>query len=283
MKYELRCRPIKHQLICADHDKPTNNKLKKILLDAYPAQGHVNAMIRLADEMIKFDYECVFVGYPFFKELVESSGHGYYDIDSFHLVPVGIEIKKKKWIQFLIENIQEHRNIRLKKQYDKSRLEYDSLIDKICPDIVFVDDHYSDKLLFYNKYNVLVVNVMTTVPPDFDRLVPCFSDETLPSPKFMAKVKMRLSWWLTYVERDFYRQANKFLCLGETNLKFLCERSYNKNITVEWNRCLGIGFKGFTNISTTFKQFDFQREITKKNVYYLGRTIDLNIRFSVMT
>ena len=88
-------------------------KRKTFLFDPFPAHGHVNAMLRLANKLVESGNKIIFIGYSDFAEKVKSSGHDFYVIDSFILTSEIKDVMDNGWLGSFFMNLVSSRNNRL--------------------------------------------------------------------------------------------------------------------------------------------------------------------------
>src|SRR5690554_1493397 len=87
---------------------PPSNKV--ILMDPFPAMGHVNAFLNLARWLSENGYEIVFIGSIEQRQLYLEEGFRFYELNPLIIVPAAFEIKSKGYFRFLLENIEKSRS-----------------------------------------------------------------------------------------------------------------------------------------------------------------------------
>ncbi len=241
-----------------------------LLFDPFPAHGHVNAMLRLANKLGESGHTIIFIGYVDFAEKVRSAGYNYYIVDSFVLTPEIKEIDDKGLSGFVLENIFNPRFKRLEKELESKTIIYDGMMNALDPDLIFLDNHYSGKAFFYSKYDLPLVNVQTMLIPLQDKNLPPFQSGFIPSNNRLSYLRVKIAWTWNKVNRDAKYIYTQLLTLGQINLRFLQRKFPSSGYTIDWNRCFGFGINQIPTICLTPKSFDFPRKKTGHNIFHFG-------------
>ncbi len=243
---------------------------KTLLFDPFPAQGHVNAMLRLANKLGESDHIIIFIGHIEFAEKVRSAGYNYYIVDSFILIPEIKEIEDRGLSGFVIGNIFKPRFKRLERELESKSLIYDGMMNALNPDLIFLDDYYPDKAFFYSKYGLPIVNIQTMLLPLRDKQIPPFQSGIIPSNSFLSYFSINIAWSWNKIFRDAMRIYSRLLTMGQTNLRFLQKWFSDSGYTISRYRCFGLGIEEIQTLNLTPKSFDFPREKTGLNIFHFG-------------
>lgn len=239
-------------------------------MDPYPALGHINAFLTLADWLSGHGYRVVFSCSPEYNGIIETAGFSFYNLNPLVLLPETYEIKTKGHLKFFMESIVESRNKRLEKYYRSASAGYDQMIERIKPDLILLDDHYATKAFFYGKFDINIILISTMTIPLSEKSVPPFQSAFIPNKSKFSQLVMDFLWMKNRTDRGLGRLVTTTLCIGKTNLKFLKALDKNGWYLEDRSRCFGVGVKGLPIIATHPKPFDFIDFGAEKPVYYFG-------------
>lgn len=242
-----------------------------ILIDPFPATGHINASITLARFLASQGFHIWFSGFQDFKKKISDEGFDYYVISSFLFTPTEVEIEEKGRLKFMLENVGRSRFRRIQKEYEKTASDYDRMMDVIKPDLILLDDHYAQKAFHFKKYQIPVITVQTMILPKKSKNVPPFQSTYIPGKGRLSEIYIELLWKKKFLTRSFEDFTNKLLALGNTNLRILRKLCPAPGLGLDYNRCYGVGISELPMITTSPKTFDFPHAGGHPGVYYFGK------------
>ncbi|WP_209329207.1 glycosyltransferase [Lunatimonas salinarum] len=246
-----------------------------VLMDPFPAMGHVQAFLNLADWMKEQGFEIVFLTNPDFSSVVTSRGYRVILVNPFLLAPEKSEIQQAGWVSVLVERISGKRKPRLIEEMKARRLEYAVALRSVSPSLVFLDDHFALKAFLYERISLPTLLVSTMTLPHRVSGTPPFQSVQMPATSAFSALRIRISWNRVL----FSRWCSRFwkeLLLGETNHVNVIRSKYRlSKLTLDTDRCFGIGVKELPIIAAYPKSFDFAAASHKENKYYFGRLPDI--------
>ena len=242
-----------------------------ILIDPFPATGHVNACITLAKFLSSQGFHICFLGFQEFKNKIEKKGFDFFVIPSFLFTPTGVEIEEKGHLKFMIECVDGSRFSRIQKEFRKTASGYNRMMEFIKPDLILLDDHYAQKAFYYNKYQIPIVTVQTMVPPLKSEGVPPFQTKHIPTAHLLSKSITELLWQKNRLTRSLKNLRKYVLTSGHTDLNVLRALCPDSELTILRERCFGVGIRELSMISTSPKAFDFPQSTSKSDVLYFGK------------
>ncbi len=240
---------------------------KTILLDPFPATGHVNAFIRVADFLLRRGFRCVFVGAPQFQELVRPTAHEYYIVDPFVLKHEQSRRKERGWIIYLFECVSGRRRNVLTEELRENQDRYERMITEVQPNLILLDDHYSTKALFYDRFRRPIMRLFTMVNPFRDKDVPPFQSSHVPNGSWKSRKIIAGLWFLIGLRRRLSTVIEQLVTCGLTNVAFLRQNFPNADFTFENGRCFALGIQELPMVVLRPRVFDFPRS-TERKVYY---------------
>jgi UDP:flavonoid glycosyltransferase YjiC (YdhE family) len=242
-----------------------------ILIDPFPATGHINACITLAKFLSSHDFHICFSGLPNFKNKIRNEGFDYVVTSPFLFTPSRVKIEEKGRLKFMMESIGGSRSNKLQKEFEKTATDYDRMMDVIKPDLIILDDHYAQKAFYYDKYQIPVITVQTMIPPLKSKGVPPFQSKHIPANSWLSKSFTEWLWKKNRVGRTFKKLKEQLLSLGQTDLNVLRALCPDSELTLQRERCFGVGICELPMISTSPKAFDFPGYISNHDVLYFGK------------
>lgn len=242
-----------------------------ILIDPFPATGHINACITLAKFLSSRDFHICFSGLPNFKNKTRNEGFDYVVTSPFLFTPSRVEIEEKGLLKFMMENIDGSRFNKLQKKFEETASDYDRMIASLKPDLILLDDHYAQKAFFYSKYHIPIITVQTMLPPLKSKGAPPFQSKHIPTKSGFSKSFTEWFWKKCLVTRSLKKLKNNIITLGQTDLNVLRALSPDSELTIQRERCFGVGIRELPMISTSPKAFDFHRSTMKEEVLYFGK------------
>ncbi|MCG2589185.1 glycosyltransferase [Rhodohalobacter sulfatireducens] len=247
------------------------NVKSTILIDPFPATGHINACITLARFLAPRGGHIWFSGLQNFRNIIRNEGFDYYIIPSFLFTTARIEIEEKGRLKFIMENIGGSRFKRIQKKFKKTASDYDRMIDSVKPDLILLDDHYAQKAFYYSKYQIPIIAVQTMLPPLKSKGVPPFQSKHIPTNNKLSHSFTEWLWKKNMVGRTLKKLKNNVLTLGQTDLSVLRSLCPDSELTIQKERCFGVGIRELPMISTSPKAFDFPRSMMNTEVFYFGK------------
>jgi UDP:flavonoid glycosyltransferase YjiC (YdhE family) len=242
-----------------------------ILIDPFPATGHINACITLAKFLSSQDFHICFSGLPDFKNKIRNEGFNYHVISPFLQIPGTEKIGTHGPMKTLMDNLGQSRLNKIKTGFDKFTYDYDCMIKSIQPDIIFLDDHYAHKAFYYSKYRIPLITIQTMLPPLKSKSVPPFQSTYIPKDSMLSKKFTEWLWKKHIVTQFFKKLKNNILTLGQTDLNVFRSLCPDSELTIQRERCFGVGIRELPMISTSPKAFDFPRSTMNTEVYYFGK------------
>src|SRR5690554_483781 len=241
---------------------------KVILMDPFPALGHVNAFLNLARWLSENGCEIAFVGSNEQRQLVLEEGFQFYEVNPLIVIPAAFEIKSQGYFRFLLENIHRSRSKRTLEYYQTVSMAYQRVIDLIKPDLVLLDNHYSLKAFLYNELKINVVMVSTMIAPLRGVGIPPFQSSHVPKDTRISRMYINWSWAINLTNQKITRWISALFCLGKSDVKIIREIFSRVPYVLDASRCFGIGIKEIPLIATYPEPLDFKRN---KSVFYFGQ------------
>jgi spore coat polysaccharide biosynthesis predicted glycosyltransferase SpsG len=174
---------------------------KLILMDPFPALGHINAFLNLARWLSGKGCEIVFIGSAEHSQIYQREGFRFYGLNPMIIIPEAYEIKVKGQLKFFLDNFYRSRNKRSREYFERVSKDYEKIIGIIKPDLILLDDHYALKTFFYNKFeiNLLLVSTMTVALKSKE--TPPFQSTFVPKGNQASRWYMGVLWTLTRINR----------------------------------------------------------------------------------
>lgn len=244
---------------------------RTILTDPFPASGHISAMMTFAKFLTRHEFKPCFSGPADFKNKIREAGFDYYIISPLLLTPESVEINGNGLLKFLMENLAQSRFKRLKTEFEEISRAYDRMIESVQPDLILLDDHYAFKALFYQKYGIPIITVQSMILPIKSRGIPPFQSTYIPGQGRLSEMYIELLWIKRTLTRSIARFRNSLQTLGNTNLRILQKLCPATWLSIDYNRCYGLGISELPMISTSPKPYDFPRMGGNHSwIYYFG-------------
>lgn len=244
---------------------------KVILMDPFPALGHINAFLNLARWLSDKEYEIVFIGSTEHHQIYKSEGFRFYDLNPLILIPETYEIKTKGRFKFFLDNVYESRYKSSREYFHSASKAYESIINVVRPDLILLDDHYALKTFFYNRFSVNIIMVSTMTISLKSKGKPPFQSTYVPQGNQASSLYIDFLWAFNRMNRFVRSLVSSFLCIGKTDLKILKKLCGNSRFTIDRSRCFGIGIKDIPMIATYPKPFDFVDIESSRSVLYYGQ------------
>lgn len=221
--------------------------------------------------LVNSGFKPCFIGQSDNMSKLREAGFDYYMISPFLLIPEAIQIKESGLLKFLLDTLDRSRFKRAKTTFEDMSHSYDRMLYSIQPDIILLDDHYAYKALFYQKYGIPVITIQTMILPMKSKGIPPFQSTYIPMQGRVSNIYTELLWIKNRFTRLFSRFRNRLRTLGNTDLRILRKLCPASALTIDYNRCFGVGIAGLPMISTTPKPLDFSRfDKGHTGVYYYG-------------
>ncbi|MFV0593324.1 MAG: nucleotide disphospho-sugar-binding domain-containing protein [Draconibacterium sp.] len=239
--------------------------MAKILYDILPAKGHFHATLKMATLFINANHKVVYALSYDFKSEIEKHGFEY-----SQQIPMPTPTKTDSINN---EGIKKNESPR------KWLNEIKTLIHKIKPDIVLLDEQVAFKALYYVVLEIPVILFQTK--PDTRRIkgIPPFFQYYIPRENFINNFYCILLW-----ERRKLKARIDFIfrlkILKDKDPLGICNSivsAYGYNISqfIDLERSFGIGIKGLPRIVLSPKAFDFPHE-EKTLVHRIGPLVNIN-------
>ncbi|MCC5939140.1 MAG: glycosyltransferase family 1 protein [Lunatimonas sp.] len=242
-----------------------------VLMDPFPAMGHVQAFLNLADWMKELGYEVVFLTAPDYSALVGSKGYRVILVNPFLLIPERSEIEANGWISLLAERLSGRRKPRLMEEMRTRRLEYVAATHTLSPSLVLLDDHFALKAYLYERMCLPTVLVSTMTLPHRAPGIPPFQSVRFPARSVFCRLLVRASWFRIDLT-SWYNGLWKRLLLGNSRYQEVIRAKYRPSkLSLDTSRCFGIGINELPIIATYPKSFDFAAPFHQGEKYYFGK------------
>lgn len=239
-----------------------------ILMDPFPAVGHVNAFLNLARWLSENGCEIVFIGSIEQRQLYLEDGFRFHELNPLIIIPAAFEIKSQGYFRFLLENIHRSRSKRTLEYYQVISPAYQRVIDLVKPDLVLLDNHYALKAFLYNQLKINVVMVSTMIAPLQAIGIPPFQSRHVPKDTRMSRMYINWLWAINLADLKIKRWVSALFCLGKTDIKIIREIFGGVPYVLDTSRCFGIGIQEVPLIATYPEPFDFKRNTS---VFYFGQ------------
>jgi MGT family glycosyltransferase len=208
----------------------------------------------------------------------------------FEVEPIGFDHFPKpdvrKLAQFNIYGkIKKHFNYL--SRIDKWILEeeiYDEIIDRIKPDLLILDTHYTIDAILLSKYKIPMFFYTLFVPMTKAFNVPVCTSSMIPNDSKWSHWKSRWTWIRhrvrLFLENEIYIKFFSVSFEERLRIYSLTSLLAQKNKfplseVIEFNKAFHIGFNNLPEIVAIPKEFDFPRD-KHPNQINIGSVVDLN-------
>ncbi|AWW31655.1 hypothetical protein DN752_16820 [Echinicola strongylocentroti] len=242
---------------------------KTVLLDPFPAMGHVNAFLNLAEWLRRQGFSPVFLISYEYEEKVRQAGFDYYVVTPILLIPAKYEIKQEGVFRFFLDNLYKGREYSGKAFREKAEDTYAKVFRVEDCKLVLLDIHYKAKALFYHFKGIEVIQISTAMLPFRHLGSPPFQSSFVPYLGWFSALRVSVLWAMNRVKRDFRNSIDYILSLGQTDLNIMLKTYAQRKYTFERNRALGWGISGVPTVATYPKAFDLVDFSKRGDVFYL--------------
>lgn len=240
-----------------------------ILIDPFPATGHYNGSLHLANRLREAGHSVVYTGIPQYQEKVQCEGYQFYPFFDDPLLNRKIIGNFRYRLDSFISIFN---NICLKNAL-KTTEQYDTLIEKIKPDIILLDVYQIHKSVIYGKYPVRTIGFDTRVASSYAPNVPPYSSAYIPKNSFLSGKYVDRLWFLSdcrvlyrifrdkilYFNNDLFSIYRKIAAINNVRLA--------KWKAVQRIAILRIVPENLVELVLTPKSFDFPRSETEQLMY----------------
>lgn len=244
-----------------------------ILFDMFPAHGHYNGSLGLAQVLTASGHSVIYACSPDFQRKLHSLHINSFIIAPFIVLPYKIELKEKGFLRYFIENTAGIFYDKKSNQIDENISHYDEMICKIKPDLIILDEHHAYKSIFYWKYGIPQVTIQTALSPDYDPFIPPCYSTYVPKKTTVSRMHINYLWQKHRIKSGIELFLNKLLSLGKHSGKYysIFAKKYSFPFKQELitPRSLGIRFGHIPSFVVPPEAFDFPRTINK-NMFHIG-------------
>ena len=241
-----------------------------ILMDPFPALGHINAFLNLARWLRNKGLDIVFIGSSEHQQIYLNEGFRFYELYPLIFMSEAFEIKEKGHFRFFLDNVYKSRDSRFLEYFHMVSTTYRRIIEVIKPDLVLLDNHYALKAFFYKDLKLDVVIVSTMISPFKGTITPPFQSDYVPKHTQMSRIYINLLWLKNRMNRTFRNWISGLTCLGKTDITIIRKFFNSIPYTLDTYRCHGIGILQVPMIATYPSAFDFEVNRLNKSVSFFG-------------
>ena len=250
------------------HLSNTCNSMATILIDPFPAMGHYNGSLGLAKILRDRGHTVVYTGLPMYAEKLERAGYEFHKTG--FIIPV---ITKENFLTCWFDGFISLFNNTCLKEAIKSSEQYDTLIEKVKPDLILLDVFQLPKAVAYKKHDVRVVGFDIMVAASYAPNIPPYGTAFIPKNSYMSKKYVDWQWFL-YDFRNFSKHfLLKILYFGNDRYSLYRKIGKINHVPLEkWSAVkricsLKIVPKDFYELILTPKCFDFPRPHKEQIIY----------------
>ena len=239
-----------------------------ILIDPFPAAGHYNGSLRLANILRGYGHSIVYTGLPMYKEKIENEGYPFYTMG--FILPV---ITKDNFLTCWFDSFVSIFNNTCLKQALKASEQYDTFIKKVKPDIILLDVFQLSKSVVYKKHNIEVIGFDTMVASSYAPNVPPYSSAYIPKNSFFSKKYVDWLWFLSDLHAECLNFLHKILYFGNDKCSMYYKIGQINDVPLENRNAvkrvgrIKIMPKNFHELIVTPWSFDFPRPPNEKITY----------------
>src|SRR5690606_3735680 len=241
---------------------------KIILMDPFPAMGHINAFLSLGKWLSEHGYQILFVGSGEHQQVYLKEGFRSYELNPLIFVPESFEVRKNGRFRFFLENLYRSREKRFVEHCQEAAALYKRIIEVARPSMVLLDQHYPLKAFFYKGLGIDVILVSTMIIPLGGPSTPPTQSDYVPKHTLLSRAYIKYLWLLNRTSRRFKNWLSGLTCLGNTDISIVRKIFKDSPYVIDISTCYGIGIRQAPLIATYPRAFDFEH--IKGAVYHFG-------------